>query len=70
MVQEPRVIFLSLEGLPGATMSSRLDQPDGVSFAVPGRAGQAPCPARFVRQPASDNEAGPPSSIDCWTSVK
>ncbi|QKV17498.1 cytochrome c oxidase accessory protein CcoG [Oricola thermophila] len=36
MIPEPRVIFLSLEGLPGATMSiNGLDQPDGTSFAIP-----------------------------------
>ena len=36
MIPEPRVIFLSLEGLPGAAMSiNGIDQPDGVSFAIP-----------------------------------
>ncbi|MCB1386097.1 MAG: 4Fe-4S dicluster domain-containing protein, partial [Nitratireductor sp.] len=36
MIPEPRVIFLSLEGLPGATMHiNEIDQPEGVSFAIP-----------------------------------
>lgn len=36
MIPEPRVIFLSIEGLPGATMRIvGFDQPAGVSFAVP-----------------------------------
>ncbi|WP_075997095.1 cytochrome c oxidase accessory protein CcoG [Salaquimonas pukyongi] len=36
MIPEPRTIFLSLDGLPGATMSiNEIDQPDGVSFAIP-----------------------------------
>ena len=36
MIPEPRVIFLSLEGLPGATMTvTGIDQPEGVSFAIP-----------------------------------
>ncbi len=36
MIPEPRVIFLSLEGLPGATMSiNEIDQPEGTSFAIP-----------------------------------
>ncbi|MEQ8740891.1 MAG: FixG Ig-like domain-containing protein, partial [Hoeflea sp.] len=35
MIAEPRVIFLSIEGLPGATMRiPGIDQPAGVSFAV------------------------------------
>ncbi len=36
MIPEPRVIFLSIEGLPGATMRiPGIDQPAGVSFAIP-----------------------------------
>jgi cytochrome c oxidase accessory protein FixG len=36
MIPEPRVIFLSIEGLPGATMKvNGIDQPEGVSFAIP-----------------------------------
>ncbi len=36
MIPEPRVIFLRLDGLPGATMAiNEVDQPDGVSFAIP-----------------------------------
>ncbi|WP_048649293.1 cytochrome c oxidase accessory protein CcoG [Nitratireductor soli] len=36
MIPEPRVIFLSLEGLPGATMQGvGIDQPEGRSLAVP-----------------------------------
>ena len=36
MIPEPRVIFLSLEGLPGAIMSiNDIPQPPGVSFAIP-----------------------------------
>lgn len=35
MIPEPRVIFLTLRDLPGATMSiNEIDQPDGVSFAI------------------------------------
>ena len=35
MIPEPRVIFLSIDGLPGATMKiPGIDQPDGVSFAI------------------------------------
>ena len=35
MIPEPRVIFLSLGGLPGATMKvAGVDQPEGVSFAI------------------------------------
>ncbi|MCC0028955.1 MAG: cytochrome c oxidase accessory protein CcoG [Brucellaceae bacterium] len=36
MIPEPRVIFLSLDGLPGGTMAiNEVDQPIGVSFAIP-----------------------------------
>jgi cytochrome c oxidase accessory protein FixG len=36
MIPEPRVIFLSIEGLPGATMKiPGIDQPAGVTFAIP-----------------------------------
>lgn len=36
MIPEPRVIYLSIEGLPGATMKiPGIDQPAGVSFAIP-----------------------------------
>ncbi len=36
MIPEPRVIFLSLEGLPGGVMSiNDIPQPPGVSFAIP-----------------------------------
>lgn len=36
MIPEPRVIFLTIEGLPGATMHiNGIDQPDGVTYAVP-----------------------------------
>src|SRR5690606_21168320 len=36
MIAEPRVIHLSIEGLPGATMRiPGIDQPAGVSFAIP-----------------------------------
>ncbi len=36
MIPEPRTIFLSIEGLPGATMKiPGIDQPAGVSFAIP-----------------------------------
>lgn len=36
MIPEPRVIHLSLEGLPGATMEIKgMDQPAGTDFAVP-----------------------------------
>lgn len=36
MIPEPRVIFLSIDGLPGATMSIvGIDQPEGRSFAIP-----------------------------------
>lgn len=36
MIAEPRVISLSIDGLPGATMAiTGIDQPDGRSFAIP-----------------------------------
>ena len=59
MIPEPRVIFLSLEGLPGATMSiNGLDQPDGVSFAVPVDPDKLRSLRVFVSQPSQYTEAG------------
>jgi polyferredoxin len=55
MVQEPRVITLSLDGLPGATMAiGGLDEPDGVSFSVPVEPDKLRALRVFVRQPAAD----------------
>ena len=59
MIPEPRVIFLTLRDLPGATMAiNEVDQPPGVSFAVD----VAPDTLRtlrvFVSQPAFAVAAG------------
>jgi cytochrome c oxidase accessory protein FixG len=52
MIPEPRTIFLSIEGLPGATMSiNGLDQPDSVSFAVPVEPDKLRSLRVFVSQP-------------------
>lgn len=59
MLQEPRVIFLSLEDLPGATMTiAGLDQPEGVSFAIPVEPDKLRALRVFVRQPAEFVEGG------------
>ncbi|MCI5076365.1 cytochrome c oxidase accessory protein CcoG [Oricola sp.] len=59
MIPEPRVIFLSLEGLPGATMSiNGLDQPDGTSFAIPVEPDKLRSLRVFVSQPRQFTEDG------------
>jgi cytochrome c oxidase accessory protein FixG len=59
MIPEPRTIFLSLEGLPGATMSiNGLDQPDGVSFAIPVEPDKLRSLRVFVSQPLNSVQAG------------
>jgi cytochrome c oxidase accessory protein FixG len=59
MIPEPRTIFLSLEGLPGATMSiTGIDQPDGRSFAVPVDPDKLRTIKVFVKQPRDQVEAG------------
>jgi len=59
MIPEPRVIFLSLEGLPGATMSiNGLDQPDGTSFAIPVEPDKLRSLRVFVSQPPGYTEEG------------
>lgn len=59
MIQEPRVVFLSIEGLPGATMHiNGIDQPDSVSYAVPVEPDKVRALRVFVRQPAKDLEPG------------
>jgi len=59
MIPEPRVIFLSLEGLPGALMSiSEVNQPTSVSFAVPVEPDQAKTMRVFIAQPPRDIKAG------------
>ena len=52
MIPEPRTIFLTLEGLPGATMSiNGIDQPPGVTFAVPVDPDTVRSLRVFVQQP-------------------
>ncbi|MHA3913480.1 cytochrome c oxidase accessory protein CcoG [Halovulum sp. GXIMD14793] len=64
MVPEPRVIFLSLEGLPGATMSiNEVDQPDGVSFAIDVKPDKLRQVKVFITQPANDVEPGATSFV-------
>ncbi|MEP0521300.1 MAG: cytochrome c oxidase accessory protein CcoG [Hyphomicrobiales bacterium] len=59
MLQEPRVIFLTLEGLPGATMTvSGVDQPEGVSFAIPVEPDKLRALRVFVKQPKQHVEQG------------
>jgi cytochrome c oxidase accessory protein FixG len=59
MIPEPRVIFLSIEGLPGAIMSiNGINQPDGVSFAVPVEPDKLRELKIFVSQPAHDVRPG------------
>ncbi len=55
MIPEPRVIFLSLEGLPGATMSiTGIDQPEGRSFAIPVDPDRLRTVKVYIRQPLSE----------------
>ena len=57
MIPEPRVIFLSLEGLPGGLMSANgIDQPEGRSLAVPVEPDRLRTLKVFVRQPAAHVE--------------
>jgi cytochrome c oxidase accessory protein FixG len=59
MIPEPRVIFLSIEGLPGATMSvNGVDQPDGVSFAIPVEPDKLRELKLFVSQPGRHVKPG------------
>ncbi len=59
MIPEPRTVFLSLEGLPGATMSiNEIDQPEGRSFAVPVDPDRLRTIKVFVRQPSNLVEPG------------
>ena len=59
MIPEPRTIFLSLEGLPGATMSvTGIDQPDGTSFAIPVDPDRVRSIKVYVRQPPDHVEPG------------
>nr|WP_223385593.1 cytochrome c oxidase accessory protein CcoG [Oricola cellulosilytica] len=59
MIPEPRVIFLSLEGLPGATMSiNGIGQPDGVSFAIEVAPDKLRSLRVFVSQPPEQVEPG------------
>ena len=52
MIPEPRVIFLKIEGLPGATMHiNGIDQPDGVSYAVPVEPDKLRALRVFIQQP-------------------
>lgn len=51
-IQEDRTVFLSLEGLPCATMHiNGIHQPDGVSYAVPVEPDKVRALRVFVRQP-------------------
>ncbi|WP_136656515.1 cytochrome c oxidase accessory protein CcoG [Nitratireductor sp. XY-223] len=55
MIPEPRVIFLSIEGLPGATMSiTGIDQPDGRSFAIPVDPDRLRTIKVYVKQPPDE----------------
>ena len=59
MLQEPRVIYLSLEDLPGAMMTiPGLDHAEGVSFAIPIEPDKLRALRVFVRQPADLIEGG------------
>lgn len=52
MIPEPRVIFLSLDGLPGATMTANgIDQPEGRSMVIPVEPDRLRTLKIFVRQP-------------------
>ncbi|MEX0955163.1 MAG: cytochrome c oxidase accessory protein CcoG [Rhizobiaceae bacterium] len=52
MIPEPRVIFVSIEGLPGGLMSATgIDQPEGRSIAVPVEPDRLRELKIFVRQP-------------------
>lgn len=60
MVPEPRVIFLTLRDLPGATMSiNEVDQPDGVSFAIPVDPDSLRALKVYVTQPKNTVAPGP-----------
>lgn len=55
MIPEPRVIFLSLDGLPGATMRiNDIDQPEGTSFAIPVEPDRLRTLKVYVRQPLGE----------------
>jgi cytochrome c oxidase accessory protein FixG len=59
MIPEPRVIFLSLEGLPGAKMAiNEIDQPEGVSFAIPVEPDKLRSLRVFISQPSQNVEPG------------
>lgn len=59
MIPEPRVIFLSLAGLPGGTMAiNEVDQPIGVSFAIPVEPDKLRQLKVFVAQPQDYVEPG------------
>ncbi len=57
MIPEPRVVFLSIDGLPGATMQATgIDQPEGRSIAIPVEPDRLREVRIFVRQPADQIE--------------
>ncbi|MDF2371153.1 MAG: cytochrome c oxidase accessory protein CcoG [Rhizobiaceae bacterium] len=59
MIPEPRVIFLSIEGLPGATMSIvGIDQPEGRSFAIPVEPDRLRTIKVHIHQPIEEIKAG------------
>ncbi len=59
MIPEPRVIFLSIEGLPGATMTiTGIDQPAGRSFAIPVDPDRLRTVKVHIRQPRDNMVAG------------
>ena len=59
MIPEPRVIFLSIDGLPGAQMSvTGIDQPEGRSFAIPVDPDKLRTIKVYVRQPRENVEPG------------
>ncbi|MBO6716703.1 MAG: cytochrome c oxidase accessory protein CcoG [Rhizobiaceae bacterium] len=59
MIPEPRVIFVSIEGLPGALMSAiGIEQPEGRSLAVPVEPDRLRELRIFVRQPSGLSTSG------------
>ena len=59
MIPEPRTIFLSLSELPGATMRiNEIDQPDGVSFAIPVEPDKLRALKVFISIPPEHIQAG------------
>ncbi|MEM6462548.1 MAG: cytochrome c oxidase accessory protein CcoG, partial [Pseudomonadota bacterium] len=59
MIAEPRTILLSMEGLPGATMSiTGIDEPESRSFAIPVDPDRIRTIKVYIRQPPEQVEPG------------